>query len=118
MFMKAFFQFCCLSLILAASTIGLHAQSHPQLIIANGGVFGPANKVTVAAWDLLTKQYTVFDTFPASSVQHVLVDGRRAYVCADSFVVSYDLDQHLRLTSVIVHGVRQSAITTHGTLCR
>jgi Secretion system C-terminal sorting domain len=116
MFMKAFLKISVLSIAISLSVSWVQAQGHPKVIIANGGVFGPANTATVADWDLVTGQYSVFDSIPASSVQHVSIVGRRAYVCADSFVVSYNLDTRQRVATALVPGARQSAATANGSI--
>lgn len=110
MFMKALFTTFCLLMGLGLGSLNLLAQTPTQVIIANGGVFGPGNTVRMAAWNLSTGQYMVFDSFPASSVQHVLVHDRDAFVCADSFVVRYNLDNHQRQAIATVKGARQSAV--------
>jgi hypothetical protein len=89
---------------------GLAAQTPTQVIIANGGVFGPSNIVSVAAWNLSTGGYTVFDSFPGSSVQHVLISGDHAYVCADSSLMKYDLTSYQRVAEARIYGVRQTAV--------
>lgn len=89
---------------------GLEAQSPNQVIIANGGVFGSANIVTIASLDIATGTYMVFDSFPASSVQHVLIHDQFIYVCADSTVMKYERSNHQRLAMARVYGARQSAI--------
>lgn len=107
--MKSFFTTLFVCVAISAATPAW-AQVHPQVIVANGGVFGPGNTVRIATWDLLTDQYTVFDSFPASSVQHVSCYERHAVVCADSFLTLYDLDTYQRLEQVKVSGVRQAKI--------
>ncbi len=107
--MKAFVQFC-LILALGCTFASLRAQAPSQVIVANGGVFGSNNYVTVASWDLTTGNYVVFDSFPASSVQDVNIHSRDAYVCADSFVVRYNLDNLTREAMGVVYGARQSAV--------
>jgi hypothetical protein len=110
MFMKAFFQSFCFLLLSGLGFISLHAQTPTQVIIANGGVFGPSNLVRMAAWNLATGQYQVFDSIPARSVQHVLIHNRDAFVCADSFLVRYNLDNLQREAITMIQGVRQTAV--------
>lgn len=86
-------------------------QMPPQLIIANGGQFGPTNYATVAAWNLSNNNYFIFDSIPASSVQDVLIDGQYAYVAADSIVRKYDLDDYSLVSSAFVTGVRSLALS-------
>lgn len=109
--MKSFFKTLFFGLALLASMSCL-AQVHPQVIVANGGVFGPGNTVRIGSWDVLSHQYMDFDSFPASSVQHVSCHERHAVVCADSFLTLYDLDSYQRLAQVKVFGIRQAQI--HG----
>jgi hypothetical protein len=90
--------------------IGLDAQTPTQVIIANGGVFGSTNMVTVGAWDLNTGNYTVFDSFPGSSVQNVFIWGNDAFVCADSSLMKYDLTTYTRTAEARVYGARKTAV--------
>ncbi|MBL0017936.1 MAG: T9SS type A sorting domain-containing protein [Bacteroidetes bacterium] len=108
--MKALLFSICLTACIGLISNNLQAQVHPQVIIANGGVYGPSNIVKIASWDLLTRQYTVFDSFPASSVQDVTVHERFAYVCADSILACYNLDTYQRTAMVTVPGVRQTRV--------
>jgi hypothetical protein len=107
--MKALLQLLVLLFCLGRITASIQAQAPGQVIIANGGVFGPGNLVRMATFNPSTRQYAVFDSFPASSVQHVMVHGRDAFVCADSLIVKYDLDHLQRTAMTMVKGVRQSA---------
>jgi hypothetical protein len=108
--MKAFFQslFCLLCIGLAC--MRLQAQTPTQVIVANGGIFGPSNMARIASWNLATGGYTVFDSIPARSVQHVLIHNRNAFVCVDSFVVRYDLDNLQRRAIAMIKGARQTAV--------
>ncbi|MEY3443947.1 MAG: hypothetical protein RLZZ519_2228, partial [Bacteroidota bacterium] len=108
--MKALFTFLCFLACFGLTSNNLQAQVHPQVIVANGGVFGPSNMVKIGSWDLLTRQYMVFDSFPASSVQDVTVYERFAYVCADSILACYNLDTYQRIAMVTVPGVRQTRV--------
>ncbi len=108
--MKAFFTVVCFFTCFGLMSSNLQAQVHPQVIVANGGVFGPSNVVKIGSWDLLTRQYTVFDSFPANSVQDVTVHDRRVYIAADSVLVCYDLDSYQRLAFATVRGVRQTKV--------
>lgn len=107
--MKAFLQFC-LFIALGCGFVSLKAQNPSQVIIANGGQFSSTNYVTIACWNLSTGNYVVFDSFPASSVQHVNIYSRDAYVCADSFVVRYNLDNLTREAIAVVPGARESKV--------
>ncbi len=87
------------------------AQPSRQLIIANGGDFADTtDAATVAAWNLVTGSYFIFDTIEVSSVQDVLVDGQYAYVAADGMILKYNIDTYTRMSSVPAPGVR--SITT------
>jgi hypothetical protein len=88
----------------------LLAQTPTQVIIANGGIFGAGNKVRMAAWNLSTGNYAVFDSFPATSVHSITIHGRDAYVCADSILARYNLDTYQREAMAIVKGVRRVAV--------
>jgi Secretion system C-terminal sorting domain len=101
--------FLCFAVILL-SAMRLDAQTPTQVIIANGGVFGATNKVTVASWDITTGNYTVFDSFPGGSVQHVFIWGNDAYVSADSTLMKYDLSTFTRTAEARIYGIRQTAV--------
>jgi hypothetical protein len=88
----------------------LHAQAPTQVIIANGGILGPGNKVRMASWNLATGNYAIFDSFPASNVHSIHIWGRDAYVCADSVLLRYNLDTRQREAMAIVPGVRRVAV--------
>jgi hypothetical protein len=108
--MKAFFQSIFCLLCLGMVGFNLLAQTPTQVIIANGGVFGPGNMARVASWNLATGGYTVFDSIPARSVQHVAIHNRDAIVCVDSFVVRYNLDNLQREAIALIKGARQTAV--------
>ena len=80
-------------------SIYVQAQSEiNQVIIANGGQFGnPTEQCNLASFNPVTSTYTVFDTIPVNSVQHLLVEGNHLYVAAQNFIVKYDLDTYERL---------------------
>lgn len=108
--MKAIVKVSLLLHLLIASTALLYAQSPSQVIIANGGVGGDSNLVRMAAWNLGTGSYTVFDSITAGSVQSVFIWGRDAYVCADSLLIRYNLDTYQREASAMIKGVRRVAV--------
>ncbi|MEM0996661.1 MAG: T9SS type A sorting domain-containing protein [Bacteroidota bacterium] len=86
------------------------AQAPTQVIVANGGVFGPNNFASIASWDIVNDTYTVLDSVPASSVQDLIIEGDTAYLAADSFLVKYDLAGRQRLATAPLSGVRKLAI--------
>lgn len=88
----------------------LYGQTSTQVIIANGGQFGPGNFATVASWNPTTNNYFIFDSIPAGSVQDVIIDGRVAYVAADSIIRSYNLDDYTMIASAFEPGVRKLAV--------
>ncbi len=96
--------------ILWVSTMSASAQQSKQVIIANGGVFGAGNQVTIASWNPSTNNYFVFDSIPASSVQDVILDGTTAYVAADSFIRSYNIANYTQIASTEEEGARKLAI--------
>jgi hypothetical protein len=106
----------CLFLFLFAGFRLLPAQVNPQVIIANGGVFGPTNMVKVGAYNINAHTYMDFDSFPASSVQDVLIDEQFAYVLADSMLVQYDIPSHQRVHQEVIYGLRKAAIFNNGFL--
>ncbi|HEX2899085.1 MAG TPA: hypothetical protein VHS96_05120, partial [Bacteroidia bacterium] len=101
------------ALLLTLLLLGIHgirAQSPTQVIIANGGTGDSLNWVRVGAWNLATGSYTIFDSLPASSAQHVFIWGRDAYVCADSLLVRYNIDSYQREAIATIPGLRQVAV--------
>lgn len=108
--MKAFYHLVCFFFCFWLTSNGLQAQINPQVIVANGGVFGPSNIVKMGSWNVVTHQYTEFDSFPGSSVQDVTVWERQVYVSADSTLICYDMDTYQRLAVATVHGVRQTHV--------
>ena len=99
--------------LLAAVLCGLFltasAQAGRQVIIANGNLFAAGNYATVAAYNLNSRAYQVFDSIPARSVQDVLIQGNVAYVAADSLIVRYNIDTYTETASVVARGVRKLA---------
>ncbi|MFN8398072.1 MAG: hypothetical protein U0176_25875, partial [Bacteroidia bacterium] len=86
------------------------AQLPTQLIIASGGPSGGGGKVKVGTWNLSTGSYTIFDSIAAGSAHSVHIHGRDAYVCADSFLVRYNLDTYTREATAKIKGIRQVAV--------
>ncbi|MEM7036256.1 MAG: T9SS type A sorting domain-containing protein [Bacteroidota bacterium] len=107
---STFYSLIALCAFLSAS-LSLQAQAPNTAFIANGGSFSaPGNMVTVGAYDIANQTYAVFDSFPASSVQKMIRDGRYGYLAADSFVVRYDFATRTRTHIKDLKGVRQLAI--------
>ena len=98
-----------LSLLIGSAHVVL-AQAPSQVIVANGGIGGDSNLVQMAAWNLGTGNYSVFDSIEAGSVQSVFIWGRDAYVCADSMLIRYNLDTYQREASAVIKGVRRVAV--------
>lgn len=86
------------------------AQVPTQLIIASGGPAVGGGKVKVGSWNLSTGNFTIFDSIAAGSAHSVHVHGRDAYVCADSFLVRYNLDTYTREATAKIKGIRQVAV--------
>ncbi|MEZ5007496.1 MAG: T9SS type A sorting domain-containing protein [Chitinophagales bacterium] len=101
--MTKFFTFCFTFLFVQA----IVAQDDiNQLIIANGGQFGnPSEQTNLAAFDPIAQTYTVFDTLPVNSVQHILIEGDYAYVAAQGLIAKYELDTYEQVAMVNFPGV-------------
>lgn len=108
--MKATLKFTCFFALLLMGRFVAVAQIPTQLIVANGGIYGPGNYVKIGAWNFGTGNYAIFDSIPATSVQSVHIHGRDAYVCADSFLVRYNLDTYQREATAKIFGVRKVAV--------
>lgn len=98
-----------LLMLVAYFRIGL-TQTPTQVIVAAGGATSATGKVMVGAWDLSSGNYTIFDSIAAGSAHSVHIHGRDAYVCADSFLVRYNLDSYTREATAKIKGVRQVAV--------
>lgn len=108
--MKAALKLSLLLSLLIGSAHVVLAQAPSQVIVANGGIGGDSNLVQMAAWNLGTGNYSVFDSIEAGSVQSVFIWGRDAYVCADSVLIRYNLDTYQREASAVIKGVRRVAV--------
>lgn len=95
--------------VLCGFFLTANAQAGRQVIIANGNLFAAGNHATVAAYNLSSRAYQVFDSIPARSVQDVLIQDNVAYVAADSLIVRYNIDTYTATASVVAHGVRKLA---------
>lgn len=102
---------CCLLFLILFVQGPLTAQTTMrQVIISNGGTFGPGNFVKVASFTPSTGTYIIFDSIPASSTQDVVCSDGEGFVAADSFLVKYDLDSYQRLATAMVPGIRKIAV--------
>ncbi|RYZ94291.1 MAG: T9SS type A sorting domain-containing protein, partial [Sphingobacteriaceae bacterium] len=69
-----------------------------QVIIVSGGNFSdPNNYVRVGSYNPVNKVYTAFDSVRAKSTRSVLIDGKYAYVTADTLMLKYDIDNYTRV---------------------
>lgn len=112
---KQFLRFSgILSFVLTAFTINMHGQSHTlnQVIVLNdGNVLESGGQHTrVGSYNPVTKVYQDFDTIAAGFGSHVLIDSGFIYVGADSLLIKYDLNTHVKLATQTVVGIREMAI--------
>jgi hypothetical protein len=88
-------------IVICLSFTVLHAQSGfktKQVIIASGGKFGdPNNYVRIGSFNPDTKIYTVFDSVHSTSTRSILIDGKYAYITADTLLLKYDIDNYTRV---------------------
>ncbi len=97
----------------------LHAQTvNEKLIVVNGGKFESSapyqDSVSVASYNVFTKNYKVFDLIPSQSVQALLVNGQTAYVAAEKQLVKYDLKSETKLAAGTYNGATPHALAISG----
>lgn len=97
----------------------LHAQTvNEKLIVVNGGKFESSapflDSVSVASYNVFTKNYNVFDVIPSQSVQALLVNGQTAYVAAEKQLVKYDLKSETKTLSGLYNGATPHALALSG----
>ena len=80
-------------ILLMASCFAANAQIIvKQVFVANGGAFGfTGNYITIGAYDLSSKKYTLFDSVTGGSVNQILIDSGFAYMATDSYLVKYNI---------------------------
>lgn len=78
-----------------------------ELIIVNGEGFG-ANESNIAAYNIATKTYSVFDSLFTSSVQDLFIEDSIAYVSAGTKIFSYNLNTKTKIAEAPYFGVSPS----------
>ncbi len=95
------------ALLLPVSRISAQ-QINEKVIVVNGGKFETAppfaDKVTVAAYNTISKTYHIFDSIASESTQGILVDGQNGFVLTQDSIVKYDFKTEKRLATAKYKG--------------
>ncbi|MGZ5242457.1 MAG: T9SS type A sorting domain-containing protein [Bacteroidia bacterium] len=106
---STFFTSAILALTLCLGFTAAHAQNGyktKQVIIASSGQFGnPNNYVRIGSYNPDTKAYTVFDSVHSTSTRSILIDGKFAYLTADTLLLKYDIDNYKRVAKESTSGL-------------
>lgn len=78
-----------------------------EVIIVNGEAFG-ANQSNIAAYNITTKDYVVFDSLLTNSVQDILIEDSIAYISAGTKIFSYNINTKTKIAEAAYLGVSPS----------